>query len=73
MIDYSHLIGLAPPHLINLAHQLAEEGVANEELMSGSNDSLEGRLNEIKSEGKREKQKRGSVTGKAKYSNNMIV
>ena len=66
LIDHAHLVGLAPPDLLNHAHQLAEEGV----LTSRSNDSLEGvLLDEIKGEAKRDKQRRGSVTGEAKYSN----
>ena len=59
MIEHAHLIGLAPPHLINHAHQIAEEGVA---INAASNESLEGE-DEVKGDGKKDKQKRTSVTG----------
>ena len=70
LIDHAHLIGLAPPHVISHAHQLAELDSTNEETAAASsNDSLEGRLEEVKGEGKRDKQRRSSITGEAKYSN----
>ena len=49
MIDHAHLIGMAPSHVINHAHQLSKEGVAAE---SGSSESLDDA-----------KKKRVSVTG----------
>ena len=67
LIDHAHLIGLAPPRLISHAHQLAEEDSTNEISAAASNDSLDGRLEEVKEGGKRDKQRRGSVTGQAKY------
>ena len=62
MIDHAHLIGLVPAHVINHAHQLAQ---INESATS-SNESLE------TGDAKKDKQKRISVTGESKFSNNSL-
>ena len=60
MIDHAHLIGQAPPHLINHAHQLAREGV----VITSSHESLEEGEDKVKGDAKKDKQKRSSVAGK---------
>ena len=57
MIDHAHLIGLAPAHVINHAHQSVKEGVATESVSSSSESLDEGGT-------KKDKQRRSSVAGK---------